>query len=85
MVEVCVHSPGFLWLLAVVLFLEIEFQLLVKLKKIAASTEMPQRGLLPPKLTCSFLSELKQSTVYFPVPLFNFLANNVSGVFLTDV
>lgn len=48
MVEVYVHFLGFLWLLAVALFLEIELQLLAKLKEIVVSTEMLKRGLLPP-------------------------------------
>lgn len=48
MVEVYVHFLGFLWLLAVALFLEIELQLLAKLKEIVVSTEMLERGLFPP-------------------------------------
>lgn len=48
MVEVYAHFLGFLWLLAVALFLETELQLPAKLKKIVVSTEMLGRGSLPP-------------------------------------
>lgn len=87
MVEVYAHSPGFLWLLAVVLFLEIEFQLLAKLKKIAASTEMPERGLLIPQTHLLIPTCVKTKHCLFLVPSFDFLANNASRalLFLTEV
>lgn len=85
MVEVYVHSPGFLWLLAVVLSLEIEFQLLAKLKKIAASTEMPERKLLPPSDLLIPMC-VKTKHCLLPSPIIQFFCHNASGVLiLTDV
>lgn len=82
MVEVYVHFLGFLWLLAVALFLEIELQLLAKLKKIVVSTEILARGLLPQVDLLIPMCVKQRIAFYLLVPPFNFLAKNASGVLM---
>lgn len=85
MVEVYVHFLGFLWLLAAALFLEIELQLLAKLKKRVVSTEMLERGLLP-QADLHIRMCVKQRIIFcFLDPPFHFLANNASGVSIVSI
>jgi len=88
MVEVYAHFLGFLWLLALALFLEIELQLLAKLKKYCCINRNARKMITPPQADMLIPMCIKQRFIfYFLVPSLSFLANNSSGVLipLTDV